>query len=150
METTASGLRKWGPLLVRAFADAELPGVWGLAIARQESNFDPGAKSLGGGDGTRGGSYGLCQMSLLTARHYRPDIEPRDLLDPTINAHLAAEHCRELCIRYNGALKDVAAAYNSGKSFEHAPESTRTVYVPHVLQYAELYRDEADAMEKSG
>ena len=134
------------PTLVAAFRRAGLPGVWGIAIARQESDFNPHAVNHSAADARRGYSWGLCQMSLQTAQEtlgYRGD--GPGLTDPGINATLAAQFVRRLVDGHHldataaAALGDVAALYNSGRLLAHAPSSTATVYVPNVLRYAAEY-----------
>lgn len=142
-------VRKYGPILVRAFTAAKLPAVWGLAFARQESDFRPDAQALTGGDAKRGGSYGLCAMTLQTAREYQPTITVDDLKDPELNATAAAAHIAALVRQCGPVLHEVAARYNSGKSLERAPDSTRDVYVPNVVKFSQQYVDLAHAMEDS-
>src|SRR6476469_1397219 len=82
------------PILATAFKNHGLAPEFGVAIARQESSFDPTVRVMTGGDLALGGSYGLCCMGLSTAHalgHH--DITPEQLLDPAINASLAAELC---------------------------------------------------------
>ena len=138
------------PYLVAAFMKLDLPPEWGVAIARQESPFLAAAVNNSAGDAKRGGSMGLCQMSLLTARGLGYVGQPTGLLDPVVNAALAAALCKEIVTRLKTRdLADVASAYNSGKPFAKAPQSTRTVYVPRVLAFALAYKERAqDAANK--
>ena len=147
--TRDARLQKYGPILVEAFVRHDLPGAWGIGLARQESDFDPSAKNLAGGDAKRGGSFGLCQMTLLTGRSLRGDgITPEMLLEPSFNADIAAELVAQLRDRYRGVLSDVLAAYNSGRPWAHAPSSTQKVYVPNIIkfihQYATWAKEEED------
>lgn len=138
--TREARLHEHGPVIVEAFVRYSLPAVWGIGLARQESDFDPNAKQLGGGDAKRGGSYGLCQMSLMTARALRGEgITPDMLLDPSFNADIAAELVSQLTAQYRGVLSDVLSAYNSGKPWHRAPKSTQRVYVPGVIKYMHHY-----------
>ena len=121
-----------------AFIAHGLPAAWGLAIARQESAFRAGVSVLTGGDGVRGGSYGLMQMSMTTARGLGYAGDAKTLLIPTVNCMLSAKLVAQLRSRYLN-LRDVAAAYNSGKPFDRAPHSTRTHYVPNVQRYAQEF-----------
>lgn len=130
----------YGPILRDAFAELGLPPVWGIAIARQESAFRAGACNNSGGDAARGGSWGLCQVSLQTARALGFEGGPQHLLDPATNARLAAQLCSQLAARFGSNLIDVAAAYNSGKSYQHAPESARD-YAERVLAFSQQYAD---------
>ncbi len=132
-------------ILVIAFHNAGLPPEWGLAIARQESNFKPAALNMSVADSKRGGSWGLCQMSLLTAKGLGYVGDASGLTDPQVNADLAARLCKEIMARFKtSSLADVAAGYNSGRTFAKAPMSTRTVYVPRVLKFAQDYKPLAD------
>ena len=141
------------PVVATAFARQGLAPEFGAAIARQESAFDPSVKVLTGGDAALGGSYGLCCMGLSTARGLgHKDITVEQLLDPAINASLAAELC---AANLNHLLKvgpdqtysavhlygDLASYYNSGKPMNRAPHITQTNYVPSVLKYMALYAD---------
>lgn len=139
-----------GPTLVAAFRRVGLPGTWGLALARQESDFIPTGVNRSAADARRGFSWGLCQMSLQTAREelgYSGD--GPGLLDPKVNARLAAEYCRKLCDRHKvTSLMDVASLYNSGRPYTRAPEPTRTSYVPRVVQFAADFAIYADSIPK--
>lgn len=134
------------PVLVAAFRRAGLPPVWGVALARQESDFRPQAVNHSAADARRGYSWGLCQMSLQTAQEslgYRGD--GPGLTDPNINATLAATFVRRLVdghhlqLDADDTLAQVASLYNSGRLLEHAPSSTAGVYVPNVVRYAAKY-----------
>lgn len=140
-------IQVYGPTLVAAFKARNLPTAWGLGFARQESDFVPDAQVISGGDARRGGSFGLCAMSLLTALSYRSDITATQLKDPAINAMLAAQHIATLVKQCGPVLQEVASRYNSGRPLEHAPQSTREVYVPNVVKYTLLYAPTAKAME---
>lgn len=113
-----------------------IPMAWLCAIARQESGFKADARVLTGGDGARGGAYGLCQMTLQTARlvGYTGDAEELSL--PDMNCHVAAQLIYQLMNDGHRFFADIASAYNSGKPLKRAPESTRKTYVPNVLKYA--------------
>jgi soluble lytic murein transglycosylase-like protein len=138
--TREQRLHTYGPILVDAFVRHGLPGVWGVGLARQESDFDASAKNLEGGDAKRGGSFGLCQVTLLTARSLRGDgVTPEMLCDASFNADVAAELVAQLRDRYRGVVSDILAAYNSGKPWAHAPTRTQKVYVPNVIKHIHYY-----------
>jgi soluble lytic murein transglycosylase-like protein len=128
------------PIVAKAFIAEGLPAELGAAIARQESAWDPSAQVVTGGDGVRGGAYGLCQMTLKTALALDREATVGRLLSPEYNAKLAAKLCKENWLRAKGRIQDVIALYNSGKEFHRAPLSTKTVYVPNVEQYMQEYR----------
>lgn len=136
----------YGPVVRRAFETEGLPSFWGMALARHESAFVPGAAATIGGDARRGGSFGLCQMSLSTAKSelgYVGDGE--GLKDPQLNCTLAARYIKILMARFKiDDLPNVAAAYNSGRPLAKAPSGTRTKYVPLVLNYAKQYQTQQE------
>jgi len=137
----------YGPIIRAAFEAEGLPGHWGMALARHESDFTADAQALAGGDARRGGSFGLCQMSLATARGelgYSGDAE--GLKDPGLNCELAARYFKVIMKRFKVAdLANVAAAYNSGRIYARAPKSTRTKYVPLILQHAKAYEPKEES-----
>ncbi len=137
----------YGPIIRKAFEAEGLPAHWGMALARHESDFKPDAQVLNGGDARRGGSFGLCQMSLKTAQGELGYLGSGEgLKDPELNAKYAAQYFKILMQRFHtDDLKDLAAAYNSGRVFAKAPPSTRTKYVPLVLAFANHYAKEVAA-----
>lgn len=136
---------KYLPILTKAFEVLGLPPALGPAIARQESGFIADIENLGPGDKERGGSYGLCQMSLKTAQSLGFIGTVEELKDPQINASLAADLClhnlQKLQDHSNlqNVIRDLAAMYNSGKVFDKAPRITQMQYVPNVLKYYQQY-----------
>jgi soluble lytic murein transglycosylase-like protein len=136
----------YGPVLVAAFVSAGLPPEWGLAIAMQETRFNPDALNNTGGDLVRGGSRGLCQMSWKTALGLGYTGVPGDLFKPRTCADLAAKLCSELVRRWKTHdLSDIASGYNSGRRFTQAPAST-IVYSKNVVAYAKHYEQSGRIM----
>ncbi|WP_310620554.1 lytic transglycosylase domain-containing protein [Flexibacterium corallicola] len=89
----------------------EKPMVY--AIARQESAFDPKAKSSAG-------ALGLLQLMPGTARETAKSIgvtyqKSKLTNDPAYNATLGAKHLDELIAKFNGSYILTFAAYNAGK-----------------------------------
>lgn len=141
---------KYLPIVALAFKNAGLDPAFGCAIARQESNWNPNATASNPKDIARGGAYGLCQMTLKTAQGLgHANITPEQLLDPAINASVAAELCAENVRRLTVApgqtyslaalYADLAAMYNSGRPLARAPYVTATNYVPRVLKFMADY-----------
>ena len=114
------------------------PAVF-LGIIEVESRWKPDATNLVGPDGARGGAFGLTQMTLRTARALRPGITGDELLDWKTNLDVAGLLLAENARRISPLWPDVAAAWNSGRSFDTAPEVTRYDYVPKVLAAADRY-----------
>lgn len=129
-------LAYYRPIIEEACRFYDIPAAWLLAIAQQESRLRAAVITMSGGDGARGGSYGLCQMSLATARGLGYEGSPSELLLPRVNAHLAAHLVGKDRKRFGPKLSDVSAAYNSGKPMSRAPATTREIYVPAVLAFA--------------
>lgn len=100
--------RAFSDEVMRAASRAGVDPLLLLAIARQESLFDPDATSPAG-------ARGLLQLMPATASQVagRP-VDSASLADPGFNAELAAQHLSALLARYDGRLVLVIAAYNAG------------------------------------
>jgi soluble lytic murein transglycosylase-like protein len=83
-----------------------------LAIMREESRFNPRAKS-------QAAARGLLQFIITTARDIGRDIglvdvDPQDLYDPRVIIQLGAKYIAELAEQFGGNRYRTAAAYNAG------------------------------------
>jgi len=83
-----------------------------LAIMREESRFDPRAKS-------QAAARGLLQFIITTARDIGRDIglvdvDPEDLYDPRVIIRLGAKYISELASAFGGDRYRATAAYNAG------------------------------------
>ncbi len=83
-----------------------------LAIMREESRFDPRARSVSS-------ARGLLQFILGTARQVGSqlglvEVSPEDLYEPRIVIRLGAKHLGDLTADFDGNPYRVAAAYNAG------------------------------------
>ncbi len=83
-----------------------------LAIMREESRFNPRAKS-------QAAARGLLQFIITTARDIGRDVglvdvDPEDLYDPRIIIRLGAKYVSELGEQLDGNRYRIAAAYNAG------------------------------------
>ena len=88
-----------------------------LAIMREESRFNPRAKS---GAAARG----LLQLILSTAREVAWDlglveVEPEDLYDPAVVIRLGARYVGDLQEEFGGDVHAATAAYNAGPAQTH-------------------------------
>lgn len=127
----------YGAIITSIFQDHNLDPIWGLALARQESAFRTTSYAVSGGDEKVGGSYGLLMVSSRTSKALGFLGNPTELCFPKIGVLWSAKIISDNLKTYRiSELRDVASVYNSGKTYIRAPESTRNVYVPHVLQYA--------------
>jgi soluble lytic murein transglycosylase len=81
------------------------------SIMRQESGFDPEARS-------HAGAVGLMQLLPSTARRAAQDcgadFDPDQLRSPAVNVDLAARYVAYLLKMFQGSLPLAAAAYNAG------------------------------------
>jgi soluble lytic murein transglycosylase len=83
-----------------------------LSIMREESRFDPRAKSAAA-------ARGLLQFIITTARDVGQrvglvDLSPEDLYDPRIVIRLGARYVADLLEEFGGDPYKAAAAYNAG------------------------------------
>ena len=131
-----------------------------LAIARRESEFDPGVVSPVG-------ARGLMQVMPATAREVAGwlDVEYSEtklLTDPTYNAVLGSTYLERLAEQFNGNPVMMSAAYNAGPSrplrwmnergdprrgqmdvidwIEHIPFTETRNYVMRVTESLPIYR----------
>lgn len=99
--------------IVEAAKRAGIDPLIMLAIARRESRYDPGVRSVVG-------AIGLFQFMPYTAREVGPaagltDVSEQALKTPQAAARLAATYLKDLLRRFDGALAPAAASYNAGE-----------------------------------
>ncbi|MFL6374442.1 MAG: transglycosylase SLT domain-containing protein [Pyrinomonadaceae bacterium] len=83
-----------------------------LALMKQESTFNPNAKSSSA-------ARGLLQQTIDTALKYNvkagyPHLKPEDLYDPKINIAIACENIADLQREFGTLYEAIAASYNGG------------------------------------
>ncbi len=89
-----------------------VPTEFALAIARQESEFDPGAQSPAGARGLMQLMPGTAEaMSRVAGVDYDPGRLTRD---PLYNARLGTTYLAEMLEAFDGSYILAAAAYNAG------------------------------------
>ena len=148
------------PVVDLGIGTPPVPAELALAIARRESEFDPGVMS---GVGARG----LMQLMPGTAKDVAQYLElpySRDRLvqDPIYNARLGTAYLDELMALFDGNIVMVAAGYNAGPGrplrwmnergdprrgqidmidwIEHIPFSETRNYVMRVAESLPVYR----------
>ena len=84
-----------------------------LAVARQESAFNPVAISSAGARGVMQMMIGTAQDTASAMRERKPS--KASLLDPMVNIKLGSHHVAELSAKYQNHRALVAAAYNAGQ-----------------------------------
>lgn len=98
---------------------AGIPGALLAAIVWQESRWNSRATNRTGGDGLRGGSFGLVQMSMATAKALGFAGTEAQLLDIGTNLALGAKYLADLM--HEAAIggygfDSVVSSYNAGGS----------------------------------
>ena len=79
-----------------------------LSLIRQESAFNPRARSIVG-------AQGLMQLMPQTARRFNTKIRPHHLKKPKLNIRIGTKLLRKLLKKYDGNLIYALAAYNAGE-----------------------------------
>ncbi len=131
-----------------------VPEPFLLAISRQESLFDPRARSSAN---ARGLMQLLHSTAVLVAKRVgTTSPTTTDLYDPTINIELGGHHLARLLDRYGNRRPLAAAAYNAGEHrvdrwigkasgqpmdvwIESIPFRETRKYVKNVLFFAQVY-----------
>jgi len=145
----------YSEVIERTAEKTQLPNYLLLALARQESAFNPLATSSAG-------AMGLMQLMPATAKgtarkHKIPYRNKRQLHSPEINVPIAGQYYRGLLDRYNNNRILASAAYNAGprrvdqwldKSdgklpfdiwIELIPYAETRSYVRNILMYSIIY-----------
>jgi soluble lytic murein transglycosylase len=146
------------PYKDEVFVNARERGLdpWDVAaLIRQESEFNPGAKS-------RANAYGLMQLRPATGRMLGKQqgmIVPTNLLlNPGVSIKLGTEYLRQQLASWDGDLFRTLAAYNAGPGRVHQwlmwsnyrepaefvesiPFTETREYIQAVLRNADIYRE---------
>jgi soluble lytic murein transglycosylase len=80
-----------------------------LSLIRQESAFNPRAKS-------HVGARGLMQLMPATAKQYKKNVRVSHLKRPDVNIKIGIKYLKKLFKRYDGNLIYTLSAYNAGES----------------------------------
>ena len=142
------------PIFRRASHATGLPLALLTAFARQESLFDPLARSPANARGVMQMLHGTARLAARRAALPAPSLE--DLYDPAINIRLGSHHIAWLLRRYDDVLPFAAAAYNAGEGradrwikaaagwpmdlwIEAIPFKETRSYVMNVLAFKQVY-----------
>lgn len=88
--------------------DHEIDPLLILSLIRQESAFNPEARS-------HVGARGLMQLMPATARELKRGVRTTQLVDPDLNLKLGIKYFKRLLKKYDGNLIHTLAAYNAGE-----------------------------------
>jgi soluble lytic murein transglycosylase len=83
--------------------------IFVLSLVRQESAFDPSARSSAN-------ARGLMQILPTTAKSIKRKLSSNQLYDPETNLEVGIAYLNRLLKRYDGRIEYVLAAYNAGAS----------------------------------
>lgn len=95
--------------LQKVLKNAKVDPLVVLSLIRQESVFNPEARS-------RVGARGLMQLMPTTARQMQRSVREKQLAIPKTNLEIGAKYFQQLHRRYDGNLVYVLAAYNAGEA----------------------------------
>lgn len=109
--------------ITSAASNAGVPTALALAIAQQESSFDPNAVNTANNNGTA--DYGVMQINSSNLPSL--GLTPSSVMDPSTNINAGVGILAQLWAQYGDAAS-VASAYNTG-----SPNNTSSSYVSSVL-----------------
>jgi soluble lytic murein transglycosylase len=99
------------PVLQPPYVPGGAEPAFVLSISRQESNFDPNARS---GVGARGMMQLMPATAQLVARKMGESYSPERLSEPTYNMRLGSSYLGDMIDTFSGSYVMAAAAYNAG------------------------------------
>lgn len=89
--------------------NSSIDPILAISLIRQESGFNPEAKS-------RVGATGLMQLMPTTAQMFQKRVTPKNLEDPFLNIKIGTQYFSKLLKRYDDNIVHSLAAYNAGES----------------------------------
>ncbi|MCE3012808.1 MAG: lytic transglycosylase domain-containing protein [Proteobacteria bacterium] len=95
--------------LNRSVTGQEIDPLVLLSLIRQESVFNPNARS-------RVGARGLMQLMPATAKRFKKGLRETHLATPQTNMEIGTKYFQQLIKRYQGNLVFVLASYNAGEN----------------------------------
>ena len=115
------------PTLTGVQIDGGAEPAFSLAIARQESNFDPTARS---GVGARGLMQLMPSTASILARRAGMSYSAERLYEPDYNVRLGSTYLQKMANDFGGSYVMAAASYNAGPN--HMPDWTSTCGDPRT------------------
>ena len=111
-----------------------------LSICTVESSLNPLAVNL---NDNKGGSYGICQLSLRTAKWLNPNVMVSDIFNPKTNIQLAAIYLKRKVDRHKDNELSISA-YNTGSN----TNIINTNYVNRVNVWYNKYKKKFCVIEQ--
>ena len=115
------------PVLASTRIEGGAEPAFSLAIARQESNFDPGARS---NVGARGMMQLMPSTAAILARRMGVSYSAERLYDADYNIRLGSTYLQKMVDDMGGSYVMAAASYNAGPN--HMPDWTSTCGDPRT------------------
>lgn len=128
-ENVLQGAEQYAALIKKAADTYDLPEKLIASVMKQESNFNPTAKS-------HAGATGLMQLMPATAKY----LGVQDATDPEQNIMGGAKYLRQMLDQFDNNISTALAAYNAGpgnvRKYDGIPPFKETTnYVKKVLNY---------------
>lgn len=117
----------YAAIILLAAKKIGVSGALLLAICTHETGLRNVTVQQDGGSA----SYGICQVKKDTAKMLGYKVKGKDLMNPAVNAEVAASYLRFQLNRYNNNMCRGVAAYNSGRFNAYSKVS----YWPRNLKY---------------
>lgn len=122
-------------------AEKRIDPIWVVALVRQESMFDPDARSPAD-------ARGLMQLLPSTAQRVAGRDGELDLTQPRLNIELGTEYLRILISRFDGDVLKALAAYNGGESAVDRWQQQFGSLAPDEFVESITYRETRDYVKR--
>lgn len=138
-QTSTSALQQQ---IIAAANDYGVPPSLALAVAQQESSFNPNATNVNvSKSGVTTTDYGLFQINSQNLAAL--NLTPTSVMDPTTNIDAGVAMLSNLLTQYNGNVSLALAAYNGGPgaAASGTPSAATQPYVASVLANESNFSD---------
>lgn len=104
-----------------------------FAVCQTETGFQTKNNFKDG----HGGSYGICELNLKTARSFLPWVDMLALQQNEVNLTIAAMYLKKLQLKYSNNSMHSVSAYNQGLAWMTNGVYRNQVYVTKVMKVME-------------
>jgi hypothetical protein len=112
-------------------------------------NVETGLKNINHYQDHNGGSYGVAQVQLRTARGIDKHVDLLALQSPEVNITIAAKYLKQLSKRYK-TDREIIAAYNAGGVYYKNNELINKKYVDSVIDSSYCFSDKLCFYNRKG